>query len=830
MDKERMEIFKQFTNYITYPMVVFEAETGSVLDMNREAEQILGGKVEKIVIEPKYSLTKHNFWEPLHKRKSMMWNYICLKADEKEYLVSGLINVTNTQSRYIYTLLFETRTTSYNGNLTLESIVNRAGMVAIHMGMVEDGYQVEYISENVSQYGYTQEQLYRHIVTLEDMVCEEDTERIQQGIVNAAKEHISESSMECRVLTDEKELIPVRLLIYYIYDENKKLTGFEILLMDLREEKQRNRENAYLSNVISKMKNVLIVKSYYQGKRSLKYISSNAEIMGMNPEALRKGYKLSEDYIYPEDRDGVIDSIYQAVANGVTDFTQTYRMVRDDGNRIWVQNEVTVNRISDGEAEISFLLTDITEYKNMEKELAAAAAGKEKTQSENQDNNLKLLKLDKTDHNLLKRFEVIAEMLCRNADYYGVVVDTEGRLLTTPTGPTGYLGQFYDLFERDMIKEQFADIVVRVKAERIPQSISFTMENLEVHMIFAPIMLKESIIAYWVLTSFASNGASLLGEVVEYHWYVMNDIANCFYSDQIIQEEKKQRKMAEGKLRREQRERQVIQDMLEALIRNGENSLPELFQKAGSYMVVSDIGLYLENKETKNVEKYFVRNRLGEVTAFADRFEFSVSEYRVLKDLFQKNPVLVVDRNTEEPFLRELIRGTDMENMLLLPLTSISGQKGYIVYANSNKERSFDEARISFAACITHIFESALPGDKKDAKKEIINEGFLEAYDHIRDAVFVKENHSGEIIFANKAMDNLFGFSLVGMHAGEVLNDQTEQYRHMHGMRKRFIANKKVTKWQSYMKELNQIMNIIEVHMETQTGKDYSLYILKKNK
>ncbi|MBR1866076.1 MAG: PAS domain-containing protein [Lachnospiraceae bacterium] len=830
MDKERMEIFKQFTNYITYPMVVFEAETGSVLDMNHEAEQILGSKVEKIVMEPKYSLTKHNFWEPLHKRKSMMWNQICLKADDREYLVCGLINVAKTEDKYIYTLLFESQTANYHGNMTMESIVNRAGMVAIHMGMVEDGYQVEYISENVSQYGYTQEQLYRHIVTLEDLVCEEDTERVQESIVNAARQHAGESFVECRILTDEKELIPVRLLIYYIYDENDKLTGFEVLLMDLREEQRKNRENAYMNNVISKMKNVLIVKSYYQGKRSLKYISANAGILGMNAEALKKGYKLSEDYIYPEDRDGVIDSIYQAVANGVTDFTQTYRMVRDDGTKIWVANDVTVNRISDGEAEISFLLSDITEHKNMERELAAAAAGKEKAPKESRESSLKLFKLDKKDSNLLERFETMAGMLCRKADYYGVVLDTEGGLLTTPKGPTEYLGQFYDLFEREVFKEQFANIVVRVKEERIPQSVSFVMDNMEIHMIFTPIILEESVIAYWVLTSFAPDGAAILGAVVEKHWYIANDIIECFYSDQIIQNEKRQRKLAEGKLRREKKERQVIEDMLEALIRNGENSLPELFQKAGSYLFISDIGLYLENKETKSVEKYFVRNRLGEMTAFADRLMFSVSEYHVLKELFKKDPVLVVDRTTEELFLKELLRRTDMENMILLPLTSISGQKGYIVYANANKERPFDEARIAFAACITHIFESALPGGKKDEKKEIISEGFFEAYDHIRDAVFVKENQSGEIIFANKAMDNLFGFSLVGMHAGEVLNDQTEQYRHMHGMRKRFIANKKVTKWQSYMKELNQIMNIIEVHMEMQSGKDYSLYILKKNK
>ena len=62
----------------------------------------------------------------------------------------------------------------------------------------------------------------------------------------------------------------------------------------------------------------------------------------MNVDALKKGYKLTEDYIHPEDRDNVIDTIYQAVANGVTDYMHTYRMVRDDGKQIWVENEVSV--------------------------------------------------------------------------------------------------------------------------------------------------------------------------------------------------------------------------------------------------------------------------------------------------------------------------------------------------------------------------------------------------------------------------------------------------------------------------------------------------------
>ena len=284
--------------------------------------------------------------------------------------------------------------------------------------------------------------------------------------------------------------------------------------------------------------------------------------------------------------------------------------------------------------------------------------------------------------------------------------------------------------------------------------------------------------------------------------------------------------LAERRTQKLMQQRSAIEDMLAALVRDGENSLHEIFQKAGSYLFISDMGMYLENKETKNVEKYLVRNQSGEENTFGRQMELSVSEYHVLTELFKERPVLIVDQKTEEPFLKELIRKANMENMVIMPLTTISGQKGYVVLANSVKDHPFEEKHIPFITSTIHIVESAIGGKNKVDKKEIINEGILEAYDYIRDAVFVKEVSSGEIIFANKATEKLFGYSLVGTQVSDILNDQTEQYRHIQGFRKRFIANKKVTKWQSYMKELDQIMNIVEIQIGAKEKKGYSLFIL----
>ena len=830
MDTKRIESFKEFAGHLEYPMVIFEAESGKVLEINEEAKELIGEHVKNIHIEPGRSLTKLNFWEMLHDRKSLMWHRIRMVVDGEEQLVCGLVNEATVNEQLIYTVLFERRADLNIGSFTLERIVNHAGIVAFHMARNEGEYKIEYVSRNIRKYGYTRGQFYDNVVDVKDIVCPEDYEKVSETIAYAAKKHIDEGTLECRIFTEERDLIPVRLQIHYIYNEDGVLTDFEILMMDMQEELQRNSENAYLSNAVTKMKSVVLVKSYHAGKRTLKYISPNAGMVGMNVEALRKGYKLTEDYIHPDDRDGVIDSIYQAVANGVTDYLHTYRMVRDDGRQIWVENVVTINRISDGEADVCFLLTDVTEQKNMEQELAATVES-ELTATEIVSKPVfSGIDASLLDKEMLAQFELMAQTLSQNASYYSVVVDADGALVTTPAGPGKDIGQFYDLFERPQLKEEFVRLSGKAKEELMPQSASLSMNKMNVHIVFAPLLIQDQVMAYWVLTSFSKDGDVEIGSVIEQQWRLANAIAKCFYAEEAVTTETKLRKLTEIQLHKEQQERHVLQDMIDIMVQQGEAGLGEICQKAALYLNISDIGIYIENKETEKVEKYFSWDLTSDNPAFFDVMSMSVSEYRVLHNLLKDDKVVTADHTSTNLFLSELIRQTDMGIILFQAIETAAGVEGYVVFADKDKEHTFDRKDRHFILSVTEIYNNIIFGKNKSSKMDILKEGLLDAYDHVRDAVFVKDNRTGDIIFANKAMDKLFGYSVVGMAAGDVVNDKLEQYRNMQGVRKRFIANKKVTKWQSYLKELDQIMNIVEVRVDLSERMDCSIYILKKNK
>lgn len=831
MDSKRIDIFKEFASYIEYPMVVFEADSGKVLDINDEAKQLLGNDVKNIHIEPGRVLTKQDFWNMLKSKKSLIWHRIRMVTDGNEHLVAGLVNETSVDGVLIYSVMFELRADMTIGSLTLERIVNHGRIIAVHVSLDEDGKRhVEYASQNITQYGYSRVELYDNGMMLEDMVCPEDFENLEEDMRMAVEQQMDESSHECRILTVEKDLVPVRMLIHYNYDDNGVLTDYEVLALDRKEELKSRDENQYLSDAMSKMKSVVVVKSFQAGRRILKYISPNATILGMNVDALRQGNKLTEDYIHPEDRDLVIDSIYQAVANGVGELDNSFRIVRDDGRMIWVEAHLTINRISDGEAEVAFLVNDITEQKEMEQEIASMImASEEKLAMSVEHQKLDVHK----DHDIFEvggRLQLMAESVGANAGYYIVALSDTGKIITSPVGPGNNMGMFYDLFERPEVQERINEIVEQTKLQMVSKSLDLNLDGLSVRMSFSPLSVDEVIKAFWVLASIDGEGLEEMSDVVEAQWQLASSIVNDFYAKDRIEAAVKNKKLIEFKLKREKQERKVLQELLNIAMQEGEAGLSEMCQRIGMYLSVSYIGIYTENRETENAEKYFIWTQTDDEHVFFDRMELSVSEIKEIEKLTDEKSGISATLKSKKPFMAELLHNSNMKFVAIEIMTPGVDAGGYIAFGDPTREDKFDKNEQHFVATATKLIQQVVFQKQQVVRKDTIREGFLETYDHIRDAVFVKNNETGEIIFANKAMDKLFGYSLVGIKAQEIVNDQMEQYRQISGIKKRFIANNKVSKWQSYLKELDQIMNVVEIKLNVFTTADLSLVILKKNK
>ena len=124
MESYRLDNYKEFAKYMEYPMVVFSATTGEVIECNYGAQTILGQNVQKLIMMSDKFMDKEDFWEQLHSKKSIIWHRILLIADNNRHVVSGLINEFSIENDTIYVVMFELRTDLNIGSVTLERIIN----------------------------------------------------------------------------------------------------------------------------------------------------------------------------------------------------------------------------------------------------------------------------------------------------------------------------------------------------------------------------------------------------------------------------------------------------------------------------------------------------------------------------------------------------------------------------------------------------------------------------------------------------------------------------------------------------------------------------------
>ena len=95
-----------------------------------------------------------------------------------------------------------------------------------------------------------------------------------------------------------------------------------------------NTELEYLARALSEQETVVIVQTLsFAGqllRRSIKYISDNADRYGMNKSAIMNGFRLPIDYLHPEDRDDFVSAILAAREEG-TNYSYRARLVGDNG-------------------------------------------------------------------------------------------------------------------------------------------------------------------------------------------------------------------------------------------------------------------------------------------------------------------------------------------------------------------------------------------------------------------------------------------------------------------------------------------------------------------
>lgn len=809
MEKKRAESYKQFIKYLEYPVVIFGEEDGALLDMNYEAQTILGHNVHVIKMQPDKVLPRDHFWDRLHQKKSIIWHRILLEVDGVNYYVSGLVNEFLIEEKRHYMVLFERRSDLNLGSITLEQMINNTAITAFYLYPKDDKWHVRYVSKNVNQYGYTREEFYNGKILFKELIYEKDYERVIRELVSNLMKREDDFKIYFSIWTEARKLKPLMNQIHVVRDDYNNVEGIEILSFDVSERRKKMDEIRYLQSALGKSKSVVVVKRYAGKDRTVRYISSNAHILGMNVEALRLGTKLTEDYIIPEDRDDVIDTIYRAVEREVDHYIHNYRMLGDDGQYRWVRSSISVTRIDEDTADIEFLITDVTAEKQETLDLIEKAKGIENRYNYIMEGNGSVYFEEEEIEQMLEeqKLDSLVEACAKAAGLYSTIVNMEGKRVTTPAGAREHMGDFYDLFERPAFRQRYHELIEGIS--KYPQAYVMNFQNgsQEVKLIGAPIRLEEQQIGVWVMCAYTEAEKKKLEKSQEVLGEFARRISTYCYNSLVVTKESRRSRIAELKLKKEMEGRTILTDALTVMDADDNATLDMLMEKAGRFLEVEKILTYEVNQEKETYD----------LTHHWERVEEDLSQYsKNLEHIFKKPLHHKEEIIIEKQHVVCTAYHGDMEI-------------GKVVFVSKDTLRQWNDIEIHLIQSIRTLVQEILIKREGDGSLRSVNKGLIKAYDYMEDPVFIKDVMTNNILYANPAANAMFKTELKGTDSKRIVVDLDEHFNGIHVIRKRFISNKNSVKWQSYIKQLDKIMDVNQIKIEWLDGRDAAIVILKEH-
>ena len=584
-------------------------------------------------------------------------------------------------------------------------------------------------------------------------------------------------------------------------------------------------ENKYLLKAVSKSGYVVIIKEYIseEDRFDLKYISPNASAFGMNVELINKGLKLTDDYIYPEDREKVKAVIRDAAMAKVKDYVHSYRMVGDNGEVYNVTNEVCISDGKDGNIILESYISKKKDEKEHKKKHDIFS--KKYKKGDNIEEGFELIKSDEKMENAIAAFSNLSGL-------YSAYVDLDGKMIYNPTGPDVNLGIFYDIFENPKYHESFEILKSDMLETEEPVVRPMTLTK-GGNIMAAPVRMNNKIQAIWIVAAYSDEE----NEKLKKYYQDFCDVAD-FISDYVDRKLSAEIEIAKTKgvgvkLREELAGQNIITNALSKVSSNLYNSVNEVIEETLAEVCTHlNLGLaFIYTRSKHNVKEYKVRNywNITGRQPDSDLLEtLSGNMYIVEQNIKNGGGIHLVDNANYTRETKLSIMRYNLKAIVAYPIYVKGKLNGVVFFGEDRNERVFSKEELRFLKSISLIIQNMVENAVGDDNIRNVNKHLIETYNNFDVGVFVRDAYSGEVLFSNKKMNELVGCDFLGMDSRMLINDLHDRFDGISTMRKPFITSEKVVNWRSYIEKLDEIMDITEIKMEWLDGEPASLIILRK--
>lgn len=255
----------------------------------------------------------------------------------------------------------------------IRTVVNNSPAV-VFLWKNEEKWPSEFVSENVTQLGYTVEDFISRRIIYGDIIHPDDIKRIEDSLEQRIQKGGVEFDAEYRIFTKAGDLRWVNEQAFIQRNHSGEVTHIQGLVLDVTERKEseaalrKSFETQKLLRTI--INNSQAVAFLWKNEENLpaEYVSENVTQFGYTVEDFTSGKIQYGSIIHRGDIESVVETLNRNIVERQDSFDIEYRIFTGDGKMLWVNMKTFIQRDAEGKAtHFQGLVVDITERKEAQK-------------------------------------------------------------------------------------------------------------------------------------------------------------------------------------------------------------------------------------------------------------------------------------------------------------------------------------------------------------------------------------------------------------------------------------------------------------------------------
>ncbi len=263
----------------------------------------------------------------------------------------------------------------------LENVIDNSPVMAF-LWTSEKDWPAKYVSENVTQLGYSAEDFLTGRILYANIVHSEDIDRVRKELIRCCEIGKDDFVTRYRILTGEGEIRWVEEKTFIQRDERGNVANFQGIVRDVTSEIKN--EKALLEALESQKALMEKQKALLDRQKVLEtvinnspvvvflwkaekywptlYVSENVRRFGYSPEDFVSGRVLYGKIVHPEDLLLVELELEENCDEGGKEFNRQYRILTQTGEVRWVEEKTFIQRNLEGKVtHFQGIIEDITE-------------------------------------------------------------------------------------------------------------------------------------------------------------------------------------------------------------------------------------------------------------------------------------------------------------------------------------------------------------------------------------------------------------------------------------------------------------------------------------